>query len=78
MVLKTFNLDEVVHKKFSKFCKENGISMSKQIELFIRSQIEDEPEIRPEYVRKLRKIEKEGKFIRFKSVDELRKRIENA
>lgn len=37
-----------------------------------------EPELRSEYVEKIRKIEKEGEFIRFKSVDELRKSIEDA
>ena len=33
MVLKTFNVQEVVYGKFSHFCKEHGISMSKQVEL---------------------------------------------
>ncbi|MEK6829173.1 MAG: DUF2683 family protein [Nanoarchaeota archaeon] len=37
-----------------------------------------EPELRPEYIDKIRKIEKEGKFISFNSIDELRKSIENA
>jgi len=37
-----------------------------------------EPELRPEYVKKLRKIQKEGKFIRFNSIEELRKSVENA
>ena len=78
MALKTFNIDEAIYKKFSDFCKKHGISMSKQVELFIRSQMEDEPEVRPEYIEKLRKIQKEGKYIRFKSVDELRNSIENA
>ncbi len=36
-----------------------------------------EPELRPEYVKKLKKIRKE-KGIRFKSFEELRKSIENA
>lgn len=36
-----------------------------------------EPELRPEYVEKLNKIKKQ-QGIRFKDVDELRKRIENA
>ena len=35
MVLKTFNLDEETYRKFSEFCRENGISMSKQINLFM-------------------------------------------
>ena len=36
-----------------------------------------EPQLRPEYVEKLKKVKKE-KGIRFKSVDGLRKHIENA
>ena len=36
-----------------------------------------EPELRPEYIEKLSKI-KEQQGIKFKSVDELRKHIENA
>lgn len=36
MVLKTFNVEEESYKKFSEFCKENGLSMSKQIELFLK------------------------------------------
>jgi uncharacterized protein YnzC (UPF0291/DUF896 family) len=35
-----------------------------------------EPHLRPEYIKKVRKIEK-GKFHKFKSIDELRNRIEN-
>ena len=37
-----------------------------------------EPEIRPEYLKKLKKMEKDGKFISFNSIEELRKSIENA
>ncbi len=37
-----------------------------------------EPELRPEYIKKLKKIEKEGKFIKFNSIRELRNSIENA
>ncbi len=33
-------------------------------------------EVRPEYVKKLKQIEKEGKFHSFKNVEELRKAIE--
>ncbi|MCG2718090.1 MAG: DUF2683 family protein [Nanoarchaeota archaeon] len=36
-----------------------------------------EPELRPEYVKRLKKIKKE-KGIPFKSIEELRKEIENA
>ena len=39
MGLKTFNLDDAVYKEFSKHCKENGISMSKRIENFIKGEV---------------------------------------
>ena len=65
MVLKTFNLDEGVYKKFSEFCKANGISMSKQVNIFINAQISEEPKVREEYLDKLDKIRK-GKFVKVK------------
>ena len=75
MVLKTFNINEDVYDKFSKFCKEHGISMSKQVEIFIESQINDKEEVKPRYLKKLEKIRK-GKYHKFNTVAELRKAIE--
>tara|TARA_Y100000310_G_C20083541_1_gene534972 strand:- start:180 stop:401 length:222 start_codon:yes stop_codon:yes gene_type:complete len=66
MVLKTFNLDERTYKKFSDFCKENGISMSKQVNIFIESQMEEDPEVREEYLKKLEAVRK-GRFIKVDS-----------
>lgn len=63
MVIKTFNVKENVYKKFLQFCKNNGISMSKQIEMFMKSRIEETEEIREEYLQKLEEIRK-GNFIR--------------
>ncbi len=37
-----------------------------------------EPELRPEYIEKIKKIEKHGKFKKYASVKELRDEIENA
>jgi len=37
-----------------------------------------EPELRPEFIQKIKRIEKEGKFKSFKNVDELRRHLENA
>jgi len=59
MVLKTFNLQEDVYKKFSSFCKEHGISMSKQVEIFIEYMSEEEPEAKQEYLKKLERIRKQ-------------------
>ena len=37
-----------------------------------------EPEVHPEYLEKLQKLEKKGNFIKFNSVKDLRESIENA
>ena len=63
MVLKTFNLNDEVYSKFSEYCRANGISMSRQVDIFIRAQIEENAEVREEYLRKLDGIRK-GRFIK--------------
>lgn len=63
MAIKSFNLAEEVYAKYSKFCKEHGIIMSKQVELFMEAQLEEEPEVKKAYLEKLERIRK-GKFIR--------------
>ncbi len=40
MGLKTFNLSEDSYKTFSEHCKKEGISMSKKIDNFIKSEME--------------------------------------
>jgi hypothetical protein len=72
MAIKTFNVDEEAYRKFSQFCRENGLSMSKQVEIFIKSQLEEEPKVRKEYLERLERIRK-GKYIKFSSVEELRR-----
>ncbi|MEK6969972.1 MAG: hypothetical protein AABW48_06095 [Nanoarchaeota archaeon] len=62
MVLKTFNVQEAVYAKFSGFCKQHGINMSKQIELFMGSMVENDPEAKKEYLAKLARIRK-GNFV---------------
>ncbi len=66
MALKTFNINELIYGRFSSFCRENGISMSKQVEMFMASQTEEEPAVRSSYLRRLEKIRK-GKFIKVNS-----------
>ena len=73
MVLKTFNLEEQTYKKFSDFCRQNGISMSKQIDIFIKAQIEEKPKVRAEYLQRLDSIRK-GKFIKVGSINDFEKR----
>jgi len=73
MVLKTFNLDEEIYKRFSEFCGEHGISMSKQVNIFLEAQLEENPKVRQGYLEKLENIRK-GKFIKVGSVKNLKKR----
>lgn len=75
MVLKTFNVEEHVYKKFLQFCQERGTSMSKQIQWFMESMIAEDPEVKQEYLKKLEMIKK-GKYHKFKSIVELREMIE--
>ena len=39
MALKTFNLNAEIYKEFSRYCKKEGISMSKKLENFIREEV---------------------------------------
>lgn len=74
MVLKTFNIEGETYRKFSEFCRENGLSMSKQIDIFIKSQLEEKPKIREEYLRKLEAIRR-GKFINIGTFEDFGKRF---
>ncbi len=60
---------------------QSDISFLRQKIVVIEEEIDaisgDMHEVRPEYLRKIQKIQKEGKFRSFKSVDELRKLLES-
>ncbi|MDP2750805.1 MAG: hypothetical protein Q8O89_08295 [Nanoarchaeota archaeon] len=73
MVLKTFSVQEDVYNKFSKFCKENGVNMSKQVEMFMGSMVEEEPEAKRAYLEKLERI-RQQKDIHIGSLGDLKKR----
>ena len=75
MVLKTFNVEESIYEKYSQFCKENGISMSNQVNTFIKAQVETEPKVREEYLKKLDAIRK-GKFIKIGTHENFVKRYQ--
>lgn len=74
MVLKTFNVQEAVYRKFSDFCKGHGVSMSKQVEMFMESIIEEEPEAKKEYLKKLERI-RNGRFHKYESIKDFEKAI---
>ncbi len=70
MSIKSFSINDETYKKFSEYCKSNGISMSKQIEFFMKSIIEEDPAVKKKYLEKLNRIRK-GKFIK---IDDFEKR----
>jgi antitoxin component of RelBE/YafQ-DinJ toxin-antitoxin module len=74
MAIKTFNIEEAVYSRFSDFCKNKGMSMSKQVEFFMRSIIEEEPEARKEYLERLNQIRGEA-AIKIGTLENLKKRF---
>lgn len=40
MALKTFNIDDIIYKNYSRHCKKNGISMSRQVENFLKIELD--------------------------------------
>ena len=60
--------------------RHNLKDKSKAIEKVVLDYGEEvlEPELRPEFIQKIKRIEKEGKFKTFNNIEELKKDIENA
>lgn len=73
MSIKSFNVEQETYKRFSEYCKANGINMSKQIEFFMESVISEDPEVKQEYLAKLERIRKQ-KSIKIGSVEDFKKR----
>lgn len=73
MVLKTFSIQEAVYGRFSNFCKQHGMNMSKQVEMFMESITEKDPEAKKEYLEKLDRIRKQ-KTIHMGSLDNFNER----
>lgn len=59
---------------------QNDISFMKNKIIIIEEEVDaisgDMHEVRPEYIKRIREIEKKGKFRSFKNIDELKKAIE--
>ncbi|MFH0961309.1 MAG: hypothetical protein V1820_01350 [archaeon] len=70
MAVKTFNITEQIYRDFRDFCKENGFSMSKQVEIFMRAQLEEKEIVREGFLRTLERLRK-GKFVKVKNLDEI-------
>ena len=80
MVQAIIDIDERANRVLNIVKAKYGLKDKSQAIDLMAEQYEEEilePELRPEYVEKLHKIKKQ-KGIRFKSVEDLRKQIENA
>ena len=49
----TFSVDKKGYDRFADICRKNKINMSKQVDLFIKSQIERNPHVRAGHIKKL-------------------------
>jgi hypothetical protein len=56
--------------------KDKSEAVSFVVDYFIEMQ--EDPELRPEFMSKLKKLEKKGKFTDYKSLSKLRDELENA
>jgi len=81
MVKAIININEKTNRLLNILKAKYGLKdKSEAIDIMAKEYEEEilEPELRPEYVEKIRKIEKHGKFKKYTSVKELRDEIENA
>ncbi len=74
-----FPVEDKIEVKLLKEIRDELFFLSKKV-IIIEEEIEaisnDIHMVRPEYIKKLKKIEKEGKFNSFKTIGELRTAIE--
>jgi hypothetical protein len=61
----------VIKAKFD--LKDKGQAIKVLVDQYVE---EVEPELKPEYIAKMKKQIKEGKYIKFNSIDEMRKHFE--
>ena len=59
MSVKSFSISDDVYEKYSSECKRLGLNMSKQIENFMKFQLEEEFAVREEYLETIEKIRKD-------------------
>ncbi len=78
MTTATISIPEYEDRILNIIKAKYGFKNKEQVIIFLLKEYEKqlEPEIRPEYLEKLKKIEKEGYGKTFSSIEELRKIIE--
>ena len=72
MSIKSFSISDNVYEKYSSECKRLGLNMSKEIENFMKFQLEEEFTVREEYIEKIDKLRKE----RFRPVPDFDRHFE--
>ena len=75
------NIDEKTNRVLNIVKAKHGLKdKSEAINLVVSTYEEEflEPELRPEFVEKIQKLEKKGKFKEYKSLAQFRKEIEHA
>ncbi len=80
MVQAVIDIDERANRVLNIIKAKYGLKDKSDAINLVVSEYEDnllEPELRPEYIKKLKKIEKEGYSETFSSIAELRKKIES-
>jgi hypothetical protein len=81
MVQAMINIDERSNRVLNIVKAKYGFKDKSQTIDFVMSNYEEnflEPELRPEFVKRIREIEKNDTFKKYSSLSELRKEIENA
>ncbi len=80
MVQAMINIDENTNRVLNIVKAKFGLKDKSQVIDWIVKKYEEnflEPELRPEFVKKIQKIEKRGKFIEYKKLSDLRRAIES-
>ena len=81
MVKAIINIKEETNRVLNIVKAKYGLRDKSEAINIIAEQYEEyilEPQLKPEYVRKIKSLEKSGKFREFNSIDEFEKEIENA
>lgn len=81
MVKAIININESTNRLINIIKAKYGLKDKSQAIDLMAEQYEEEilePELRPEYIEKIKKIQKEGKFKKYSSIKELRDELENA
>ena len=81
MVQAVINIEERTNRVLNIVKAKYGLKDKSQAITLVVSKYEEsflEPELKPVFVEKIKKIEKEGKFSSYSSLKELRSELENA